>query len=289
MSTSSRSILRRVLSPLLAALLTLAGAVATAPVAQAADTGWIRLTHLSPDTPAVNVTLTSLSNSKDVINLSEVGYGDISDYAKVATGKYVATMTPPGGDSRSEPAVSQPVTVEANSAYTVAAVGKNADLKGVVLNDDLDPSGKSKAKIRVLQASYSADTLTVTAQGGPTIGADVAFATATDYATVDAGVWTLELDPAGKEVETASVETTLASASVNTIIVLDGKDGKLTAKVILDAGGISKSKTPKKAVEAGGGGLAQQTSVASISALTGSLVIVVGLGLAVRLSRRQRG
>lgn len=274
---------------LLAIGLSLFGLLAAPAGAAAVETGWVRLTHLSPDTPAVNVALTSLSNSKDVIKLVEVGYGDISDYKRVAVGRYVATMTPPGGSSKSVPAVSQPVTVKANQAYTVAAVGKNADLKGVVLRDDLTPGRQGKAKIRVLQGSFSAAAATVSADGGPTIAKDVKFATATEYATVDAGAWTLRIAPS--EGEATSTKTTLASASVNTVIVLDGKDGTITAKVIKDAGGLSKGQMPKKAVEAGGGGLADDAAVGSSAVEPLALVLVaLGLGLvALRIGRRQRG
>ncbi len=291
MITLTRSPMRRLAVLVLATLLTLAAVIAAAPAASAADTGWVRLTHLSPDTPKVNVALTSLSNSRDVIELSEVGYGDISGYTKVAVGKYVATMTPPGGDAKSTPAVSQPVTVRANKAYTVAAVGKNADLKGVVLNDDLTPGPEGKARVRLLQASYSADEVTVRAEGGPVVAEDAKFATATDYTTVPAGVWTLRIDPAGDKVEPTTTETALASASVNTVIVLDGKDGKLAAKVIVDSGGMSKPKTPKKAVEAGGGGLAESAPTGSAAVTSTAILLVVAsfCVVAARIGRRQRG
>lgn len=293
MTQSTRIHFKRFAAAVLASALTLAGVIATAPTASAAETGWVRLTHLSPDTPAVNVALTSLSNSKDVIELSEVGYGDISDYKKVAVGKYVATMTPPGGDSKSTPAVSQPVTVTANKAYTVAAVGKNADLKGVVLDDDLSPGPKGKAKIRLLQASYSAAEVTVSAEGGPTIARDARFASSTDYATVEAGVWTLRITPSGNTAEPTTAEATLASASVNTLIVLDGKDGKLTVKVIKDAGGLTQKEMPKKGVEAGGGGQADPPMTASVSPILGTSTAFVLSALALSVvalgfARRRR-
>lgn len=72
--------------------------------ASAADTqpssgGWIRLAHLSPDTPSVNVGLTSFADSKSMLKLSDVGYGDVSGYQKVPAGRYVASMTPAGGSA----------------------------------------------------------------------------------------------------------------------------------------------------------------------------------------------
>ncbi len=81
--------------------------------------------------------LTSVSNSKAMVKLSDIGYGNVSAYEKVPAGQYVASMTPAGGGANSKPVITQSVTVKNNYAYTVAAVGTNANLKGVVLNDDL--------------------------------------------------------------------------------------------------------------------------------------------------------
>ena len=72
-------------------LLLAAGAVAVPATAAAAAPassgyGWVRLAHLSPNTPAVDVYLYSYGKPNAEIVLHHVTYGTVSPYEKVATG-----------------------------------------------------------------------------------------------------------------------------------------------------------------------------------------------------------
>ena len=259
LTTVSR-LTRGLLLALAGALLVTAGLAAPASADDAKGAGgWIRLSHLSPDTPSVNVALTSFSDSKSMIELKDVSYGDVSTYTKVPAGRYVASMTPAGGSKDSTPAITQAVTVEDGKAYTVAAVGKNADLTGKVLTDDLQPPKEGQAKIRLLQATTAVDSVTVTAMGGPVLARDAAFGTATGYAEVKSGAWSLELAPSGSTSAPVIAEAAVTSGSVNTVIVLDNPAGGVTAKVIKDASGVKTM--PKKGIETGGGGTATDVIV----------------------------
>ncbi len=240
----------------LAALLALVGLAPSTTPASAKDSGsgWIRLAHLSPDTPSVNVSLTSFGDSKSVVMLTDVGYGDVSKYQKVPSGRYVASMTPAGGTAESTPSITQAVTVTDGHAYTVAAVGDNANLRGTVLDDDLRTPASGSAKVRLLTAAVSSPTTTVTALGGPVLARDAAFGSSTGYATIDAGVWTVQITPSAAPAVTTKI--TAQPGSVNTIVVLDGPNGTVTAKVIKDAS--ASPSAPKKGtgVDTGGGGTA---------------------------------
>ena len=67
-----RSIARFVIPTISVALATLGGIT----VANAApEEGWIRLAHLSPDTPKVDVYVSSFGNDDDPTVLRSVGYG----------------------------------------------------------------------------------------------------------------------------------------------------------------------------------------------------------------------
>ena len=228
-----------------------------APASADTGSGWLRLAHLSPDTPSVDVTLTSFGNSRTMTKLTDVRYGDVSAYQKVPAGRYVASMTPAGGTTKSTPAISQAVTVQDGRAYTVAAVGRNAQLTGKVFEDDLRLPKAGTAKVRLLQASVSASTATVTAVGGPVLAQDAAFGSATGYAQIKPGIWTVTIDPTAGSSASAEAKVTATPNSVNTIVVLDGKNGKVTATVVKDASGTS-GKMPKKGkgVDTGGGGTA---------------------------------
>lgn len=248
-------LVRRLVLLLAATALTVLGL--TSPASAATGSGWVRLAHLSPDTPSVNVALTSFGDSRSMLKLSDVGYGDVSNYQKVPAGRYVATMTPAGGGADSTPSITQAVNVEQGRAYTVAAVGTNDNLTGTVLDDDLTTPKAGSAKVRLLQASVSSPTTTVTAVGGPVLAQDATFGSSTGYATIKAGVWTLQVQAAGSSQPT-DVKVTATPGSVNTIIVLDGKDGVVTAKAVKDASAAPAQPKKGTGVETGGGATATQ-------------------------------
>lgn len=220
----------------------------------ASSGGWVRLAHLSPDTPSVDVELTAFDGSTSMLELADVSYGDVSDYKRVPAGTYVATMTPPGGDADSTPAITQAVTVENGRAYTVAAVGLNEDLTGTVIDDDLTPPAPGAARIRLFQGSVSAAEVTVRAAGGPLIAENAAFATATGYAEIGPGVWSVTLEPTSGDAEPATASVLVSPGTVNTLIVLDGSDGELTVTNAVDAASVATA--PGGGVETGGGSTA---------------------------------
>ena len=68
-------------------------AAATAYASSATTgTGWIRLAHLSPNTPAVDVYLYSFGDSNAMIVLHHVAYGTVSPYESVQAGDYSVAM-----------------------------------------------------------------------------------------------------------------------------------------------------------------------------------------------------
>ena len=130
-----------------------AAATASAFTASATSgTGWIRLAHLSPNTPPVDVYLYSFGNSNAQIVLHHVSYGTVSPYEAVTAGDYSVAMRASGASPSSQPVLSTSVTVKADHAYTVAGMGPESGLRLQVLDDSLTaPAGKSS--VRVIQAS----------------------------------------------------------------------------------------------------------------------------------------
>ena len=131
----------RRITMLLAASALLLGipAAATASAASATTgTGWIRLAHLSPNTPAVDVYLYSFGNSNAQIVLHHVAYGTVSPYEAVTAGDYSVAMRASGASPSSQPVLSTSVTVKADHAYTVAGMGPESGLRLQVLDDQPD-------------------------------------------------------------------------------------------------------------------------------------------------------
>nr|MDT0662136.1 DUF4397 domain-containing protein [Micromonospora sp. DSM 115978] len=224
-------------------------AFAAAP-ASAASVGYVRLAHLSPDTPAVDVYLAGPTNPDKPQVFEAVGYGALSEYLPLPAGRYAVSMRTAGAPASEPPVLTTEVMVAAGDAYTVAGVGRYADLGLRVLDDDLTAPGDGQAKVRVVQASVRAPVLDVSAADGPAIADAVEFATTTPYERVAPGTWTLRLAPPGAEPTTA--EVTLSGGTVYSLLVLDGEQG-LTTELRVDARG--GTVVPTGGVDTGAGGL----------------------------------
>jgi hypothetical protein len=232
--------------------------------------GWARLAHLSPDTPEVDVSLTGLDGAS-VLELQDVGYGDVSNYARLPAGTYTAAMRPAGAPSDSEPVITAAVEIQDGVAITVAAVGMNADLSGRILVDDLTPPAAGNARVRLISAAVSSPTVDVSTDTGEVLAADAAFGTATGYSEVAGGNWTLEISSAEG---TGSTDVDLAAGSVNTLFVLD-VDGELDVIGVVDSTGTPEA--PAGGVQTGGRGLVEERS-APLSAATLWLAVLVLAG-----------
>ncbi|WP_375406875.1 DUF4397 domain-containing protein [uncultured Amnibacterium sp.] len=270
--------------PLLAALAValIAMAVPAAPAAAATRDGWVRLAHLSPDTAAVNITLSSLSGDVTLFRLQNVGYGAVSKYMRLPQGTYALAMVPAGqNDPNATPVVSGSVEIAAGTAETVAAIGKNDDLTTKVFTDDLDEVSGGDARVRIVQASVTHSSVDATA-GSTTVATGAAFGDASKYATVPAGSTSIALT-AGSDVETVSQR--FAAGSAHTLFVIDDSKGDLTISPALDSA--AATETPVGSLAAGGGGLAGGDSQLAMLLAIGAAL--GGFGLLGAMARRRSG
>jgi hypothetical protein len=261
----------------------MAGPVALAtPAASASDqVGWLRLAHLSPNTPAVDVYLYSFGDPAAQIVLKHVAYGTVSPYEQVAAGDYTVAMRGAGASPKSKPVLSAAVDVAAGHAYTVAGMGPASGLRLQVIPDKLTtPPGK--ALVQVVQASMQEDTVTVTA-AGRTLASSLKFASVTKFKAVKPGTWSVK---AAGSSESATSSVTLTAGSVVTLVVLD-EPGKLSIDALLDGAG--SKVDPAGGAQTGYGGTAARPGLPvlpfAIAAMTGLVMVAGGVTL---VSRRRR-
>ena len=112
--------MKRLVRALCVATLTAAVSGLGLPSANAATEGLLRLAHLSPDTPSVDVYVDSVANPADKLLLRGVSYGTISDYEQVPPGTYTVAMRASGAAASTPPVLSTTVEVADRSARTVA-------------------------------------------------------------------------------------------------------------------------------------------------------------------------
>ncbi len=275
--------LRRVLDPVrrlaaligvLGVLLLLAASPARADDATPPGKSWIRAGHLTPGVGATRIDLVPASGPATAVVMSpSASYGDVTAYQKIDPGDYTVFVRPQGASLETAPLLQRAFTVVAGKATTLAVVGTADSPRLVVLDDDLTLPAASSARVRILPAASSAQTVSVVAQNGPTLTTDAILGQATGYASVPAGSWTLDLTSGGGP--TAEQTVDLMSGSVYTAIVLDSAAGSVSIKVVTDAAGATTA--PQGAAQTGGGGMAAQLArddEPHSQALLGSVLVV---------------
>jgi hypothetical protein len=244
-------------------------------------TGWIRLAHLSPNTPAVDVYMYSFDDSKAMIVLHHVAYGTVSPYESVRAGDYSVAMRAAGASATSQPVLSTSVTIAAGHAYTVAGMGPESGLRLQVMDDALTtPTGQ--ALVRVIQASLKQQEVKVTL-GSTVLSDSLKFASVSTYQAVAPGTVSVTVSAGAGD---ANSNVTLAAGTVHTLVVLDGASG-LEVVSLEDASG--SGKPPLGGVQTGFGGTAAHGPGSPVPWLVaigaGSLLALTG-GLRLRRNRQ---
>jgi hypothetical protein len=264
------------------AIAALAAVTLSASPAAAAGDGYVRLAHLSPDTPAVDVYLKSDSGAVKAQTFPGVAYGALSEYLRLPTGTYSVAMRKSGAAPTTKPVLTTQVTVENGAAYTVAGVGRYADLGLRVLRDDLKLPDPGQSKVRIIQASVRAPVLDVDVNNGPEIADGVQFATTTDYRAVKPGTWTVKVQPSGGG-KSSTLPCTLGAGSVYSLLVLDAKGGGLKTELHVDAG--RQGTVPLGGVATCDGG-SQPGSPMPMALLVAGIAAVLTGGVVVAIRRR---
>jgi hypothetical protein len=247
-----------------------------APSAQAETAGapaYLRLAHLSPDTPPVDVHVLAVADPTQSFVLPGVGYGAVSEYRPVPAGSYVISMRLEGADPGSPPVISTTLDATPGSAHTVAGTGLSAELGLTVLPDQLDIPPAGRASVRVINAAVSAPVVDCGPSGEVPWARDVRFGTSTSYADVPLGVWNLTVTSDSGPVATLPV--TLDSNSVYSVLLVD-RDGEVAAELYRDSSG--SALVPTGGVETGLGGTAGPGPVVALGLLV-AVAVLVGTGV----------
>ena len=140
----------------MAAVMAYAVLLGAVPAGASPGGGWVRLAHLSPNAPAVDVYLYSFGNPRARLVLHHVSYGTVSPYQEVPAGDYTVSMRSAGAAATAQPLLSTGFRVSAGQAYTVAGMGPAAGLRLQVLRDTLTvPAGKASCVRKAVKQKKS--------------------------------------------------------------------------------------------------------------------------------------
>ena len=263
-----------------AAVVMAAGLAAAGPAYASPPAGWVRLAHLSPNAPAVDVYLYNFGNPAARLVLHHVSYGTVSPYEQVPDGDYTVSMRAAGAAPSTQPVLSTGFQVSSDQAYTVAGMGPAAGLRLQVMRDTVTaPAGR--VLVRVIQASLRQHVVSMTL-GGLVLAPKLDFAGTTSYITVPAGQVTAHATGNGAD---ASASLSLTADSIHTLVVMDGRQG-LAIQDLTDAAG--SQVRPSGGAATGLGGTAPRPAGAPLPWL--ALIAAGGVlaGVGARRHRRAR-
>lgn len=191
-------------------------AVLFAPTASAQQTqrATIRFVHASPDAPAVDVYV----NDREVF--SNAAFKRVTNYTPLDAGTYTVKVFPATANGQGNPAVQAQVTLNGGWDYTLAAVGKLANIQAKLISDNLNTPGQGKTKVRAYHFSPNAPAVNVGVKDGSTLVRGLSFPNATDYITADSGRLNLVVQDAGNNALVTEIpNVNLTSNSVQSVFV----------------------------------------------------------------------
>ena len=188
------------------------------------STGRIRVVHLTPDAPNVDVLI------DNVVVASNVAYLGSSPYLEVEAGDrdVLVRIT-----NTTTTVVEDEVTVNDGSDYSVLVGDRLQTVSLSVLTDENDPPASDNAKVRLIHGAPGAGTVDiyVTEPGDditlatPSLGA-VDFGLVVGYEEVPAGDYQIRITPTGsKDVVIDTGTLTLSSGDIRTGIAVDAPGG----------------------------------------------------------------
>jgi hypothetical protein len=169
---------------------------ATAPCSEllgvgAAGEACVNIIHASPDAPAVDIFV------NDMLAVENLEFGNATGYVALPAGDHNVKVAP-HGEAADAAVIDADVTLEADQAYEVAAVGQVADIAPAIFPVDLAAlESMDEAAVRVIHASPDAPAVDVAVKDGDILIENLAFPDASDYLMVPAASYDLEVRPTG--------------------------------------------------------------------------------------------
>ncbi len=180
--------------------------------ARAADTdAMVRVVHASPAAGTVDVFV----DGKALLTKFE--FAKVTDYVAVPAGSHTVKVAP-AGKGIDAAVITQDVSVDANMAYTVAAIGTKDSGFGLTAFNDDNASAGNQAKVRVYHLSPDAGPVNV-ATGGNNVINGLEYKNASDYLMVPAKKYTFDVTATDSNAK-VSVDGDLKAGTVTSVFAL---------------------------------------------------------------------
>ncbi|MDW8357329.1 DUF4397 domain-containing protein [Thermus sp.] len=198
----------------------------------------VRVAHLSPDAPAVDVLV---NGQRAITNLA---FKEVTPYLALPAARVRVQVVPAGQNS---PAViDAELDLREGVYYTVAATGFLAQIRPQVYTDALAGlfPRAGFARVRVVHTSPDAPAVDVAVKGGSVLLSNLPFPRASGYLVVPAGRYDLEVRVAGtNQVALNLPGVNLESGKTYTVFAVGSvRAGTLTVVAVVDAAALGGNR-----------------------------------------------
>jgi len=216
------------------------------------DDACVRVIHASPDSPAVDI---YVNGSKVVENLA---YQAGTDFVALPSGNDREIQIVAAGGSVDDALFDTSVDFGPGKAYDVIAVDMADNLDAMVENVDLSVLPEGQARLRLFHTAPDVDDVSLVVTDGPTLVDGIGFKDVSDYQTVDAGTYDIQLKH-GDDVLIRVQDFTVEAGQVYDVLAIGRSDDQtlqliaFTAPAELLTGGEASPElgaTPMTAEEA---------------------------------------
>lgn len=151
---------------------------------------YVRIIHASPDAPPVDI----YANGNLIAR--NLAYKQLTNYVAVKPGEYTIQVYPAG--QKLNPVINTKFAVPQKSSFTIAAVGKLANISLLPIMEVYMPMiDKRSSYIRFAHLSPNAPAVDITLPDGTKLFSNVSYQQYTDYISVAPDNYTLQVKPAG--------------------------------------------------------------------------------------------
>ncbi|MBB6096729.1 hypothetical protein HNR42_000141 [Deinobacterium chartae] len=172
----------------------------------------LRVAHLSPDAPNVDVYL----DGQKV--LDNVAFKTVTPYVKVTAGEHAVVVTK-AGDMNSK-VIEETFSAEDGAFYTLGAAGKLADLALVIYSDDLTAAAAGEARVQFVHAGTETGAVDVAVQGQEPAVSALDFPGGSDPMVLPAGNYSFEVRPTATTNVALAVNAALAGGKNYTVFAV---------------------------------------------------------------------
>jgi hypothetical protein len=260
---------RRSVAPLILLALLLLTALPARAVTQESQ-ALVRLVHLAPGVPTADVYVDGTRM------MAAVPFKTASKYHRTGASVHTLTIRPAGSTTASAPAASARVSVLPGAAYTVVLLGTPRQLQVKVAKDDFSAPPSGKAKLRIVNAAPQSPPLDIGVAGGPTVFRNVTYGMISNFETVQAGRFSIEVRAAGSStVLFTQGASRLPAGAIITVAGTITSAGKIEMLPILDAAGAGNLPRGGVATGAGGTAAGHASRLVGVPVVAGLLAIVL--------------